>query len=179
MNTGRYSAMGKTTNPLVEPGYFEAFIALKSDFTTLQEPTLSTTPVLGEAYIIGADHAFTAGKEPIKVFVKQDTIEADSETAGEIDSLRDIWKPKFFIPGDGPKVLEIVTNWLNEDLILFVKDGCGAGSKYIQFGCDCAPCKVTKKTGKTGNLTSGSKGNELELRSFCKYFYNGTLPERA
>lgn len=179
MNTGRYSAMGKTTNPLVEPGYFEAWIALKSDFTTLQEPVLSATPVIGEAYTIGDDHALTAGKEPIKVYVKDDSIEADSESAGEIDSLRQVYKPKLFVKGDGPKVLEMVNNWLNEDLILFVKDGCGVGSQIIQFGCDCAPCKITKNSGKSGNKTSGSKGYELELRSFCKFFYTGTLPERA
>lgn len=177
-NTGRYAAITRTTNPLAEPGYLKAWVSLKSDFTTIQEPVISATPVIGEAYTIGTDHAFASGKNPIPVYVKTDTVEAPGESVGEVGSMRTQWKPKFFIKGDGPVVEEIINNLMNEELIVFVQDQC-TPARFIQFGCSCLPCEITKRTATSGTLAAGQKGNELEFRSYCKFFYNGTLPQRA
>src|SRR4051812_22680960 len=113
MTTGRYTAYRSADAQNTEPGYSKAWISLLADFTTLQEPTISATPVIGEAYTIGGDHAWNEGKEAIPVYIKKETFDADGESQGESGSLRLVYTPKIFIIGDGPKVLEMVNNWLN------------------------------------------------------------------
>jgi hypothetical protein len=179
MSTGRFKSIKKADIVSNEVGYLKAWVALKDDFTTLSEPVLSSTPVIGEAYTINTDHAFTTGKEPMSVLIRVEDLEAAGETVGETGSLRTAWKPKLFIPGDGPKVEEVVSNLLNEEIILFVQEGCGTEKHYLQFGCDCRPAKVTKRGFSSGNAGGGKKGTELEMQAYCKFFYNGTLPSRA
>ncbi len=176
-STGRYKSIKRADAPLAETGYLKAWVSLKTDITTLQTPVISGTPVIGEAFTIGTSHVWATGKDPIAVYVDPKSIEGMGESAGEIGSLRTIWKPKFFIKGDGPIVEEVVNNLLNEEVILFVQDQC-TPAKFIQFGCDCLPCEFTKRSFTSGNLDGGKKGNELELKSYCKFFYNGTIVER-
>jgi len=179
MNTGRYKSLKRADAVLQETGYLKAWISLKTDFTTLQEPVLSGSPVIGEQYTIDDDHAWTTGKEPIALYIKADTLEATGESMGDKGSLRLKYKPKLFIKGDGPNILEVINNLLNEETILFVQDQCSP-AKFIQFGCDCLPSEVEKATFTSGTLgAGGSKGYELELTASCKYFYNGTLSQRA
>lgn len=181
MNTGRYKSLKRADAVLQETGYLKAWISLKSDFAVdgLKEPVLSTTPLIGEQYTIGDDHEWTTGKEPISLYVKYDTLEAPGESMGDKGSLRMKYKPKLFIKGDGPNILEVVNNILNEESILFVQDQCSP-AKFIQFGCDCTPCEVEKGTFASGTVgAGGSKGYEIELTAICKFFYNGTLSQRA
>ena len=179
MNTGRYKSLKRADAVLTEAGYLKAWISPVADFTTMQEPTLSNSPVIGEAYTIGADHAWTSGKEPIALYVKRETIEVAGESKGDKGSLRLTWKPKIFIKGDGPNILEVVNNLLNEEVILFVQDQCSP-AKYIQFGGKCIPTEVGKVANPSGTLGGGgSKGYEIELEAYSKFFYNGTLSERA
>jgi hypothetical protein len=177
-STGRYKAYRSGDVELDQVGYYKAWISLLSDFTTIQEPVLSGTPVIGEKYTIGGNHAWTAGQEPVPVYVKKETIEAPAESQGDSGSIRLLYTPKIFVIGDGPVILEMINNWLNEELILFVTDGCSP-TQRIQFGCDCLPVTVQKASFTSGTLKSGAKGYELTLESYCKYFYNGTWTERA
>lgn len=177
-DTGLYKAYRRADVQLVEPGYLKAWISLRSDFTTLNEPIIPGSPVVGDAYKITTSHAWTDGKEAIPVYVNEDTVEAPGESNGEVGSQRLIWRPKIFIIGDGPEILEMINNWLNQELIVFVQDQCNP-AKYLQFGCDCYPAKVEKQTFASGQLLSGAKGYEMTARSLCKYFYEGDLDERA
>lgn len=177
-STGRYQSYRSADVQFGEPGYFKAWISLVADFATLQEPVLSGTPVIGEKYTIGDDHVWTTGKEPVPVYVKKNTIEGPGESQGEEYSLRMVYTPKIFVIGDGPIIQEMTNNWLNEELILFLQDGCNPPS-YIQFGCDCLPTTVQKNSLQTGTLKSGSKGFEMTLESYCKYFYSGAFAERT
>lgn len=178
MNTGRYKSYKKSDVVNQEPGYIKAWLSLKSDFATLQKPTLSTpTPLIGEAYTIGTAHAWTVGKEAMSIYVKRDTLDAPGESQGEMQNQRIIYSPKIFIIGDGPVGLEIVNNILNEDLILFVQEDCG--TKFIQFGNEEAPALVSKASFNSGQLKSGAKGYEVTLDAICKYFYTGTITERS
>lgn len=177
-DTGLYKAYRRADVVLLEPGYLKAWISLFSDFTTLNEPVIPGSPVVGDAYRITTSHAWTADKEAIPVYVNEDTLEAPGESNGEIGSQRIIWRPKIFVIGDGAEILEMANNWLNQQLILFVQDQCNP-AKYLQFGCDCYPAKVEKNTFTSGQLLSGQKGYEMTVRSLCKYFYEGDLDERA
>lgn len=178
MNTGRYGTITRAKAPLVEPGYINAWISFPGDFTTMQVPALSTPAVLGEAYTIATDHVWTAGKEPIQLLVKQDSIEVDGESVGDVGGGRKIYKPKLFIKGDGPDVLEITNNLLNDEYILFVQDSPDSGT-FIQFGNADIRCQTEKESEKSGNLLSGGKGTELTARAFNKFFYTGTMSTRA
>lgn len=177
MNTGRYKSYKKSDVSNQEPGYIKAWISLKSDFATLEKPTISAVPVIGEAYTIATAHAWTATKEALACYVKRDTIEAPGESQGEMQNQRLVYSPKIFLIGDGPVGLEIVNNLLNEDLILFVQDDCG--SKFIQFGNADAPALVSKAGFQSGTLKSGAKGYEITVDAICKYFYTGAITERA
>lgn len=178
MNTGLYKSMVSADAPLKEAGYQKAYLSLLSDFTTLNEPAKDGTPAIGEAYTIGTSHTWAAGKGPIEVLVDNKTLEVTGDTTGASGSLRLAYAPKIFIKGDGPVVLEIINNILNEELVLFVQDGCGT-AQFVQFGCDCSPAEVAKGTFQSGTLKgSNAKGYELTLDALCKYFYNGTITKR-
>ena len=178
-STGRYIAYRAANAELTQTGYLKAWISLVSDFDTLQEPVLSTpTPVIGEKYTIGTSHEWLTGKEAVPVYVRKDTLEAPGETQGDIGSLRFLWQPKLFIIGDGASILEMCNNWMNEDLIMFVQDECSP-AKFIQFGCDCQAVNINKNSFTSGTLKSGQKGFEMTGETYCKYFYNGTITERA
>lgn len=177
-STGRYKSYKKSDVSNQEPGYIKAWLSLKSDFATLQKPTLSTpTPLIGEAFTIGTAHAWTVGKEAMAIYVKRDSLEGSGESQGEMQNQRLIYSPKIFIIGDGPVGLEIVNNIMNEDLILFVQEDCG--TKFIQFGNEEAPALVSKVGFQSGTLKSGQKGYEVTLDAICKYFYNGAITERS
>ncbi|MCK9402925.1 MAG: hypothetical protein M0Q26_05970 [Chitinophagaceae bacterium] len=179
MNTGRYQNYKRADVSLQETGYLKAWLNLKTDFTTLQEPVLTpVTPLIGEQYTIATAHVWAVGKEAMSIYVKQDTIEAPGETQGESGSLRILWTPKIFFVGDGAITLELINNFLNEELILFVQDQC-IGKKFIQFGCGCAPAKAQKGSFTSGQLKSGAKGYELTLETISKYFYTAAISERA
>lgn len=179
--TGLYKSLTPADAVMTEPGFLAAWLNLFDDFTTLQQPTLSTPQVIGEAYKIDANHVWTAGKEAISLYVKQETIEAPGESNGEIGSLALQFNPKIYLVGDGPIILEMVKNFMNERLILFVQNECGVNAKFLQFGsskCDFA--QVQKIQAYSGTKLGGQTvGYELTLRAFTKYFYNGIISERA
>jgi hypothetical protein len=177
-STGRYKAYRSGDVQFSEVGYYKGWISLISDFETMQLPVLSATPLIGEKYTIGTDHVWTAGKEAVPVYVKKETIEAPGESQGESGSLRLLYTPKIFIIGDGPVILEMINNWLNEEMVIFVQDGCSP-KQYVQFGSDCLPSTIQKGSFQSGTLKSGSKGYELTFEVYSKYFYNGVISERA
>lgn len=177
-NTGRYIAYRSGNVELAQTGYLKAWLSLLSDFETLNEPVLSDPPVIGEKYTIGVSHEWIAGKEAIPVYIRKDLLESPGETVGEIGTLMFLWTPKVFVIGDGAAILEMMNNWANEDLVLFVQDECNP-SKYLQFGSECYPCNVQKNSFSSGTLKSGQKGFFITLESLSKYFYNGTITERA
>lgn len=177
-STGRFIPYRPANAELTETGYLKAWLSLVSDFDELEEPVLSTpTPVIGEKYTIGASHTWLEDKEALPIYVRKDTLEAPGESQGEMGSLRMLWTPKIFIIGDGAKILEMVNNWMNEDIIVFVQDQC-TPAKMIQFGCDCQAANVQKNSFSSGTLKSGQKGYEMTLETYCKYFYNGSITER-
>ena len=169
--------MTRADAPLVEPGFINAWISFPANFTTMATPTLSTPAVIGEAYTISTSHTWTAGSEPIKLLVKQDSIEMESESVGDIGGARQVFKPKLFLKGDGPIIEEICANLLNDDFILFVEESIDSGI-FLQFGNGDIRCETEKISGKSGTLISGGKGRELQVRAFNKFYYKGTMSTR-
>ncbi len=177
--TGRYKAYRAADVALSQTGYLKAWISLLSDFDDLKEPVLSSpTPLIGEKYTIGTSHVWTTGKEALPIYVKKETIDAPGDTQGEAGSLRLLFTPKVFVIGDGAVILEMVNNWINEEMIIFVQDECSP-AKYIQFGADCNTATVTKAGFTSGTLKSGAKGFEMTFETYSKSFYTGTISERA
>jgi hypothetical protein len=48
--TGLYKSLTPADAVMNEPGFLAAWLNIFDDFTTLQQPTLSTPQVIGEAY---------------------------------------------------------------------------------------------------------------------------------
>lgn len=178
-DTGFYKVQKVTdTDLLLYPGYTKAWINLKADFTTLQEPAASDPPALGDSVSIATDHVWASGKGPLPILINPDTLEAPGESSGEIGTQRIVWRPSILVLGDSKETLEMVLNWLNEELVVFVNDGC-PGGQILQFGCDCYPAKVEKNTFVSGTTLSGQKGYTMTIRSMCKYFYSGAFVPRT
>jgi hypothetical protein len=179
-SSGLYKSMKRSDAIITSTGLVRGWWSQIDDVTTLQEPTLSDPPVLGEKFKIDTDHVWAVGKEAISLLVNSDTLEAPGESNGDVGSLSGIWRPKIYIPGDGSVIQEIVDNIKNEWGILWVQNECDTDAKYIQYGCACDPIKVEKFENPTGTkLGGGTWGYILTFRSFCKYFYNGAISERA
>jgi hypothetical protein len=177
--TGLYGPYSSSNVEVLVPGLINAWLSEKADFATLNEPVIGMSPVLGDAYTITNSHAWTSGKEAIKLFVNPDTLEAPGESAGSIFANRLIFRPKLFILGDGANILEMTNNWLNKEIICFVQDDCNLGF-YWQFGCDCKPAIVEKVAFATGTvLGTQAKGYELTIRGLCKFKYTGQIDERT
>ncbi len=175
-NTGRYKAYRAKDVQLNQTGYLKAWLSLVTDFATLNNPVLSESPLIGEKYTISESHVWKNGFEAIPVYVKKDSIEAPGDSIGIPSLLRILFTPKIFIVGDGAEILEMVNNWMNEDLVLFIQDECSP-SKFIQFGNDCGPASFIKPSFSSGTLKSGAKGFEITMESLTKFFYNGTISE--
>ena len=175
MDTGRYKSIGESDSVSVEGGYINAWLSLHRDFNDIQVPHISDNPLVGDAYIIKNSHDWITGKEPISLFVKQDSIEDDTGSVGDIGGGRMVFNPKLFMVGDGATVLELVENILNEKLILFVGEMPWTGT-YIQYGSADMLCEVERNSFKSFDLVHGGKGIELVLRGFCRYFYRGFIP---
>lgn len=162
---------------LSETGYLKAWVTIKSHFTTLQAPVISSTPVLGEMFTIATAHVWAVGKGAIPLFVEPEALTAPGELVGAKGTLRTLFKPKVVMIGDGAKVLEILTSFYNKEVVLHVQDGCDS-AKYIQFGGNCFPTKaIPGSFFESGTLKDGRKGYELTFESYSKYFYTGTITE--
>ena len=175
MFTGKYQSVTLSNDNLLEGGFINAWAAPISSFSVIRKPILTFDPMCGDAYIISESHEWLTGQEPIELLVKKDTLETEGESVGDIGGGRMLWKPKLFLKGDGANAEEILSNLLNEPFIFFVRD-LNYNGGFIQFGCEQLPADVEKKTGKSGTLVSGGKGNELIVRSFCRFFYQGIIP---
>ena len=175
MNSGLYRSITEKEVPYRSPGYTKAWFSLVEDIEKMQLPMLSSNPIIGDAYTISESHLWKTGKEPIRLLIKQDSIEVDSESVGDIGGARIIWRPKLMIQGDGAEVDELIHNLLNEEYVLFVLDGTGNGN-FIQYGNASLPCNTEKASLKSGNLMGGGKGTSIEGRALCKFFYKGIIP---
>ncbi len=176
MDTGLYAPYRRANAVLVETGLIKGWINLTTDFTLLNDPAPGEAPVAGDNYKITADHTWAVGKGPLPIYIYADTLEAPAASSGTKGSLRLIQTPKLFIIGDGAPILEMVNNWLNQQIVLFVQDQCNG--PYIQYGCSCLPAAVSKVGFSTGTLKSGQKGYDMEIESYNKFFYSGAFVER-
>jgi hypothetical protein len=180
MASGLYKTQVESDITIKEPGLVKAWVTPIDDFTTLSIPTVSDPQVIGEEHSIVDDHEWQVGKEAIKMYADPDTMEAPGESNGDPGSLAMVWRPKVYVLGDGPIVLEIVENLMNARTVLLVQNACDTDPNYIQFGCACDPVRIEKVTNITGQKLAGGKiGYELTFRSFCKDFYYGAISERV
>jgi hypothetical protein len=131
----------------------------------------------GDSVTIDDSHVYATNKGSIAVYVVPKTTQGDGEMVGDPLARRYAWKPKIIIPGDSPELYEMVLNLLNEDFILHVKDAKCETTQFIQFGCDCDPCQVDTAPFTGGTVGSGRKQYELNLLTYCKFFYNGVITE--
>lgn len=135
----------------------------------------------GDRKIIDDSHILLAGKGAIAVLCAPKTIEAPAELTGPQLGKSFQWKPKIYIPGDSAVLLDMVDGIINDDFLLFIEDAenCANGADgKIQFGCECDPAVVSEGSFSSGVVGGDTtKGFELTLETFCKYFYNGIITE--
>jgi len=178
MSTNRYKKMTKA-GVVVETGYTKAWGTPVADFTTLQVPALSSPAVIGEKFKIDDDHVWASGKKAIPFLVRTRDLEGMGDSVGETESLSTKYKIKAFFIGDSAEQEEIITNLMNEDLIIHIQQGCDTDATYIQLGCACSPAICEKRSFTSGTKESGKKGSELEFATTSKFFYNGAIDART
>ncbi|MGN6293767.1 MAG: hypothetical protein ACTHMV_13570 [Chitinophagaceae bacterium] len=172
----KYKNLRKSDITHAAPGYAaNAFIIPLSWIDTFGEPVGDVN--VGNSVTIDESHVLLANKGAIAVYCVPKTIEGNGELVGESLAKKYAWRPKIIIPGDNPVVLETVKNLINENFLLLVKDAECQSEGYIQFGCDCDPCEVDTSTFTSGTAGEGRKGYELNLLTYCKFFYNGIIQE--
>lgn len=157
-------------------GYTKLYLALVSEFTTLQKPGTVTNPE--DAYTIATDHAFGVGGGFAEVYVLPRTHTADGSTFGEEGALNSLHNPKFFIPGDGAKTLALVEYLLNKELIVLQKEPTTANGA-VQYGDADTPAYISSRGFESGSVFEGKKGYTFELVAPSKYFYTGDITVRS
>jgi hypothetical protein len=159
----------------IKPGYKnKAYIAAQSWFTTLAEPDPAGT---GAAkFKIEDDHTFPTGKGFIEVTLVKKKNTHTSEQKGDPGASWLNHKVSVAVPGEGPELLALVTELMNEDLVILMQDSNCPGTTIIQLGCDCDPGGMGA-TKFDGGLEGGDagKGYSFDVETTCKYFYEGTI----
>ncbi len=175
---GLYKTITSTdVDKSAQPGYFKAWYSPLGDFTTLQVPSLSTPPAIGEKYTIATSHVWANGKSPIGLYIADSTAENDGDSLGDIECGRFHWKFKVMLLGDTPEIQEIMENMLNDRGVFFLQPNMVADT-FIQLGNVISPGILDKGGFKSGNLKSGGKKWEINAQTFARNFYTGTVPTR-
>lgn len=155
-----------------KPGYNNrAFFAPLSFFDDIQPPV----GVSGaDAKTIDTAHTFLTGKGFVECYVQKSTLEGDGQSNGEVGALNLGWSPKFFIPGDGAALQQMVESIINEDILLVAES---TGTPNVQFGSKLVPLSIKSVkfvSGKQGG--EGKKGWEIECGDTNeRYFYDATI----
>ncbi|HEU4634344.1 MAG TPA: hypothetical protein VFS22_10180 [Flavisolibacter sp.] len=162
------------------PGYSVKAWLLPVDWLQTEADVVGNAAA-GNRKTIDETHIVMAGKGAIAVFAAPKTIDAPGELSGPQLGKSLLWKPKIYIPGDGPVLLDMIEGLVNKGVLLFIEDAanCKNGvSQYVQFGCGCDPATVEAGAFNSGVVGGDQlKGYELGFESFCKFFYNGVLTE--
>lgn len=158
------------------PGYANNAWITPTDFINVFAEIVGTVAI-GNRYTIDESHEYVTNKGSIACYCAPKSVEGDGEMVGEPHAKRFRWTPKIILVGDGPIILEIAQNIINETFLLHLTNGECEGSQKLQFGSSCTPCIVNAGSFKSGNLGEGRKQFEFEMEAFNKYFYNGTLTD--
>ena len=177
-NTGRYKSTKKTDATIQESGWLNCFYTPLSDFTNIQDPVLSNTPVIGEINTIGTSHVWATGKGALSFWVKQEALDTPGKAVGAKGSKRMKWSVILVMKGDGPVIKEVVENMLNDQGIIHMQNGCES-PQYVQFGCDCSAAEVDDMEFTSGTLEDGEVAYKLTFVTYKKLFYNGSITLRA
>jgi hypothetical protein len=159
----------------VKPGIQNvAFIAKKSDFTTIAAP--EPAAVGAARFQIVDSHTFPADKGFMEVVLLNNLNDFASDMKGDAGAAWLEHTIKLAIPGDGPLVQSLIHDLINEDLIVLVKDTNCPDPKYIQFGCECDNGSVSSIKTESGTR-GGDKGKmtTFEIKATCRNDYEGTL----
>lgn len=147
-----------------QPGYASnILIAPLSFFDSIMPPNRDNY------YIIGR-HTFLATKDYLVCYCLPKSIELPSESTGEQGAETAIWKPKFFIPGDGPEVLALITALMKEELIALFRDP--ELPDMIQIGTERLPMYLDSATFESGTMFEGRKGYSITAISREKRHFN-------
>ncbi|MEP7375531.1 MAG: hypothetical protein ABI675_19455 [Chitinophagaceae bacterium] len=158
------------------PGYANNAWLTPTDFIDTFAETVGTAAI-GNKFTIDDSIVYKTNKGSLAIYCAPKSVEGDGEVVGETHAKRFRWTPKIIMVGDGPELLEIVSNILNTTFLLHVTNGECEGTQKLQFGSKCTPCVVDAGSFKSGNLGDGRKQYEFTMEAFNKYFYNGTLTD--
>lgn len=175
-----YQAYTKADVKNVHPGYDDAiYVAPRSAFLVLQEPVLPGAAP-GDTVRITTAHTFGPTEGFIKIILQPDSAQANATLVGPKGAKRLKHAPQFSIQGDSAKLLEMIINLVNEDLILIYKDANCPGGQLIQYGCSCKPVQISEGEFTSSNTgeDDGQKAYVLTADASCKYFYDSTITEK-
>lgn len=164
----------------LKPGYkATAYIAALSWFTTLAEPDPAGT---GAAkFTITDDHAFASLKGFVEVTLVKKKNTATAETKGDVGAQWLNHKVSIVIPGDGPEIQALITELMNEELVILQKEAdCDGVEAVIQLGCNCSSATPSSVKFDAGTeMGDTGKSWTLEAETYCRYFYEGTITIQA
>lgn len=111
----------------------------------------------GESVQILTPHEFKAGRGFAKVDLAPEKNSLDAKTIGDILFQKLDFELKVFIPGSYAEAHEAVANYINQKLIVLVKDSNCPANMWYQLGCDCTFAYL-KADFSTGTTKDGVKG---------------------
>lgn len=158
------------------PGYANNAWLTPVDFIDTFADVVGSVEI-GNKKTIDESHVYMTNKGSIAVYCAPKSVEAPAEMVGEPHAKRFRWLPKIILIGDGPIILEMAENIINETFLLHFANGECEGNQKVQFGSKCTPCVVDAGSFASGTLGDGRKQYEFTAEAFNKYFYNGVITE--
>lgn len=173
-----YGKRTKADETNKEGGYKnKVYFAPVSSFTSIKTP-IAVPVAAGDKVKIITAHTFGASDGFISYECKKHAVTHTSETTGDDGSKSLIHKFSFEMLGDSASTLEQMRDFLNDDLIVLLKDqDCGA-TEHIQFGDGCLTpdfnISFDGKTTKEGLKVYKVEGTVKDK----KFFYTATVTEK-
>lgn len=155
------------------------FFAPTDTFLAIQKPT-DTPAALGDTKKITTAHTFNAPAGFISLLAKQHSVKTKSTSIGDDGVKQMEHEFEVIVTGESPEHLEQFESMLNDNLMILLKDqDCVNATDHVQFGDDCLTPTLSLEF-DSADTNTGVKYYKLtgKIRGH-KYFYSGTVTEKA
>lgn len=152
------------------------WIAQTSDITLMNRPV--TNPVaLGDTCKIVTAHTWAEDTGAFKWDSKLHSVKCTGAPVGDAGSQQIEYTAEVVVLGDNAAIQEMVTQAMNDDIIVFLKEAnCIENDAYVQLGDDCNPVEVVPSF-DSFTTAEGQKAWTIQFKSKKKFFYLAALTE--
>lgn len=160
-----------------EGGYTaKLWVAAVEDFTSLKEPVVGGSPVLGDTKKITTAHTFGVSDGFVALTCRKDSVKLTATSVGEAGAKQFEWTLTAIITGDSAEHIEQMEGFLNDNLVILAKDQTvPAPTEYSQIGDGSVQPEITVEFDSQDTAT-GAKFYRLtaKIRGH-RYIYSGTV----